>query len=142
MFEFEKVPTRDVFRQPNLEAERGEFVRVGCKFGIDDSVLMYQAEQQGSMIKLTNDIWSQLDNTDSYRITVDDHEAAASFATMNQRDYHKVAEQMYVEAVDAPIIMKYGVMYHLVSGNTRLMAARAYGVTPNVWMFEVEDHAA
>ena len=136
----EKSPGREVFRKPNLETERGEFVRVGSAFGIDDSVLMYQAEHEGSMIKLTDDMWSQVRNTESYHVAVDGHDEAAEIALRHSRNYHAVAEQMYTEPIDAPIIMKYGDIYHLVSGNTRLMAARAYGVTPNVWMFEVEEN--
>lgn len=138
---FEKSPGREVFREPNLEVERGEFRRVASTFGIDDSVLLYQAEHEGSMVKLTDAIWSQLSNTDSYQIAADGHEAASEIAATYSRDYHAIAEQMYVEPIDAPIIMKYGDTYHLVSGNTRLMAARAYGVTPNVWLFEVANNA-
>lgn len=137
---FEKSPSREVFRKPNLETEHGEFVRVGSAFGIDDSVLMYQAEHDGSIIKLTDDIWSQVSNTDSYHIAVDGHDQADEIALQYGRNYHAVAEQMYTEPIDAPIIMKCGDIYHLVSGNTRLMAARAYGVTPNVWMFEVAEN--
>lgn len=135
---FEKPIVREVFREPNFESERGEFARVAQTFGIDDSVLVYQAEKQGRMVTLTDDMWSQLGNTDSYRIAADGHDDAAEFAAMNNRDYRAVAEAMYVAPIDAPIIMKFGDTYHVVSGNTRLMAARAYGVMPNVWLFEVD----
>lgn len=40
--------------------------------------------------------------------------------------------------LDAPIIMKRGDQTHLVSGNTRLMVARAMGIRPQVWVFEVD----
>lgn len=144
---FEKPSTREVFKKPDIQAEKGEFERVGQLFGIDDSVLMYLAQAEGSMVPLTDDLWSTLSNSDSFDIPVEGHDVAERLAQSNGRDYHAVADRMYAglvsgEALDAPIIMKHGNQYHVVSGNTRLMAARAYGVTPPVWLFEVDSHEA
>lgn len=137
---FEKPMMRELFRKPNIQSEVGEFKRTGLKFNIDDSVLMYQAENNGILIPLTDDLWRSLDNTNSYQIKRGDHEAASELATSVGRDYKAVSEEMYVQPVDAPIIIKFGNKLYLIAGNTRLMASRAYGVTPNVWLFEVDDN--
>lgn len=142
---FEQLPSRDIFKKPTLQNEIGELRRAAQHFGIDDSVLMYLAETEGRLIPLSQEIWSQLDNTDSFNVKSDDHDTAATYASMNGRDYHQIADSIYAsgigaEKLDAPIIMKYGDQYHLVAGNTRLMACRAYGVTPNVYLFTVDTH--
>ncbi len=143
---FEKPASREVFCKPDIQAEKGEFERVGQLFGIDDSALLFLA-QDGNLQPLDEDTWSQLGNTDSYSIPQDGHDIAEEHAAAAGKDYRSVAEAMYAgvasgEPIDAPIIMKFGNQYHLVSGNTRLMAARAYGAAPQVWVFEVADNEA
>ncbi len=140
----ERAPKKDIFKKPSLVAEKGEFLRVAQAFGIEDSVLFYSAENEGKIVTLDDDTWSMLENSDSYHIPKDGHEIAAALAEESGRDYHVVADAIYGgvmvgEPLDAPIVMKIGERYHLVSGNTRLMAARAYGVTPNVLLFEVDQ---
>jgi len=143
----EKLSKKDVFASPNIQAEKSEFERVAKKFGIDVSVLTFLAERYGKLTELNDDIWSQLKNTDSYKVPVDGHDTAEIYATIAGRNYHAVAEAVYAgvslgKQLDAPIIIKCGEEYHLVSGNTRLMATRAYGVIPNVWIFEVDKNEA
>ena len=137
---------KNVFSKPDLYAEKGEFERVANTFNIDSSVLLWAAEQ-GKMVTLNEDIWSVLQNSDSFSLHKDDHEAAQTLANFAERNYHEVAEALYAgvaaeKPISAPIVMKYDDdQYHLVSGNTRLMVARAYGVTPKVWLFEVDSNA-
>jgi hypothetical protein len=139
---FSRENPKEVFSKPDIFSEKGEFERVADTFNIDSSVLLWSA-QQGSMTQLTEDIWSTLQNTDSYSVEKDDHDTAHQHAESVGRNYRVVAEAIYAgvannEPIHAPIVMKIGNAYHLVSGNTRLMAARAYGVAPKVWLFEVE----
>ena len=134
--------TKEVFSLPNIFSKKSEFERVADIFNIDSSVLMWAADQ-GNMVPLTESVWSALQNTNSYTLNKGDHDLAQNHAELAGRDYHEVAEAMHAgvagnNPISAPIIMKYGNIHHLVSGNTQLMAARCYGVDPKVWMFEVD----
>lgn len=142
--QIDKGNPKEVFSKPDIYSEKGEFERVARTFNIDSSILLWAA-QQGSLAPLTEDIWLTLENTDSYNIEIDGHEVAGQYAEEVGRNYTEVAEAMYAgvaknEPIDAPIVMKIDETYHLVSGNTRLMAARAYGVMPKVWMFEIDSN--
>lgn len=141
---FGKENPKEVFSKPDIFSEKGEFERVASTFNIDSSVLLWSA-QQGSMTQLTEDIWSTLQNTDSFSVEKDDHDTATQHTESIGSDYREVAEAIYAgvannQLIHAPIVMKIGNLYHLVSGDTRLMAARAYGVTPKIWMFEVDSN--
>jgi hypothetical protein len=139
----ERAPIKEIFSAPNIRAEKEGFTRVARQCDIDESVLLYTAEYEGKMVTLTDEVWGQLEDTNSYTIDPNEHDVAAEHALADGKDYHAVADAMYAglmagKPIDAPIIMKQGEMYYLISGNSRLMAARAYGVMPPVWMFEVE----
>ena len=126
------------FKWPDIEAEWGEFDRVAKRFEIDESVLMFQA-RNGELVDLDEDMWSNLENTDSNRFLPGGLEAAHRFAAEVGRDSHNLLHKIEAgEALDAPIIMQIGDIYHLVAGNTRLMVARAKGVTPKVLLFSVD----
>lgn len=128
------------FNQPDIFREKGELERVAKKFGIDSSVLLYQA-QQGNMRTLNETDWCTLDNTDSYYIESGDWETVASHAQEQEivRDWESIKTALETGTqLDAPIIMKIGDQTHLVSGNTRLMVSRALGIKPQVWVFEVD----
>ena len=137
----EAIPERVQFKKPNIRSESGEFSRVADEFGYDDFVLMYLAEQEGKTLNLNEEIWSRLENTDSYDIEEGDWQTVARHAGSVSRDYldlkQKLSEGVELET---PIVMKVGERLHLVSGNTRLMVARAFGLKPQVLIFEVEPH--
>jgi hypothetical protein len=126
------------FVAPDLLHEMGEFERVAEKFGIDSSVLLFQAKQ-GELVPLDEQVWAKLDNTDSNQFADGDMDAATHNAQEAGRNIADILSKLQAGTpLDAPIIMQYGEMYHLVSGNTRLMAARALGITPTVLLFDVE----
>ncbi len=126
------------FKWPDIEAEGGEFERVAKKFEIDESVLMFQA-RDGELVDLDEDMWSNLENTDSNRFSPGDLETAHRFAAEAGRDSHNLLHRIETgETLDAPIIMQIGDTYHLVAGNTRLMVARAKGIRPKVLLFSVD----
>ncbi|MFT5849903.1 MAG: ParB-like chromosome segregation protein Spo0J, partial [Patiriisocius sp.] len=55
------------------------------------------------------------------------------------RDWELLRDRLQSgQATDAPIVMKFGDRYHLVAGNTRLMAAKALGVRPQILLFEID----
>lgn len=130
------------FRYPNLEAERGEFERVARTYGADLETLLFLAEEEGTLKNLDEDLWASLENTDSNRFGLGewDEVREASEAQEVKRDWESLKEKMERgEPLDAPIIAVVEGAPHLVSGNTRLMVARALGITPKVLLFEYRN---
>jgi hypothetical protein len=130
------------FRFPDINAEQGEFERTGKAYGLDHIELMRQAETMGRLMELSEEVWSRLGNTDSFDIgesgwnTVRQHSDSQEV----KRDWESLKNLLVRgDAVDAPIIMKRRGEYHLVSGNTRLMVARALGMRPHVLLFEIHE---
>lgn len=66
----------------------------------------------------------------------------AEFSDEASRDWMKLRDAISARRpLNAPIIMQLSERYHLVSGNTRLMVARAAGITPTVLLFTVDTAA-
>lgn len=130
----------EYFKYPNIEKEEGEFGRVAKEFGVETSVLMFQA-RNGELLQLTEDLLERLENTDANSIKVGSWEAVNDHSNPDgvyKRDWEELKRKMELgKVLDAPIIMKIGDRYHLVSGNTRLMVSRAKGIYPKVLLFEV-----
>lgn len=89
-------------------------------------------------------MWGTLDNTDSFDIPSEgwekvaehiDHTNQETGATRSWQDLKQKMEQG--RELDAPIVLKYQNELHLVSGNTRLMVARALGKTPKILLVEM-----
>ncbi|MFM2381329.1 MAG: hypothetical protein RLZZ76_96 [Candidatus Parcubacteria bacterium] len=137
----ESIPEKSPkFVFPNIQNEKGELERVATTFGIDSSVLYYEAKN-GEMVVLENDVWTILENTDSNKIDVGDFVKVKEFSDEYKRDWVDLKTKIESgKTIDAPIIMKYGSRYHLVSGNTRLMVSRALDIQPRVLLFEVYNH--
>ncbi len=137
----ESLAGGDNFKKPDVLAERGEFTRVAATFGFDEGVLMHVASNEGRLVPLSAVVWNELDNTDSNRFEIGEWSAVAEHATAVGRDWQTIKEAFEKgQQYDAPIVMKFRDAYHLVSGNTRLMVARALGIEPRVWLFEVYDN--
>ena len=125
------------FEYPDIFAETGEFERVAQSFGIDLSVLEYQA-QNGDLVTLEEDVWNSLENTDSRTIEVGDWRQVEELSSQVNRNWEDLKNKLENGTVlEAPIIMKFGDRYHLVAGNTRLMISKALGVVPQVLLFEI-----
>jgi len=141
MKEIFETDTSDNFKYPDIENEKVEFDRVAQTFGIETSVLMFEAHT-GELVQLTDDVWNKLENTDANSFEVGDWEAVHDHSNPNgqkKRDWEELRDKISKGTVlDAPIIMKFGDRYHLVSGNTRLMVSRAKGIQPKVLLFEVD----
>lgn len=134
-FEF----TKEIFAFPDIEAERGEFERVAATFGVDSDTLIFLAQEEGKLVDLPMDVWDTLENTDSDTVVQGDWDRVGEIYSgpeyhRDWREYRKRIEGGM--SVDAPIIMKYDGVYHLISGNTRLVVSRALGITPKVLLFE------
>jgi 8-oxo-dGTP diphosphatase len=89
-------------------------------------------------VKLTNDIWSKLENTDSNDLKKDDwdyvYDIAKKYGKTNPDILKKSLED---GSYERPLIIKYNNRYILVAGNTRLTTAKAMGMNPNVVIADV-----
>ena len=134
------------FAFPNVETERGEIERVGQEFSeeeLDVFVSRFiEVAKKAQLISMSEEMWSRLENTDSYDILPGDWEKVDSHFVAGKpeapRDWQKLKSKLEKgENLDAPIIYQKGDKLHLVSGNTRLMVVRALGKTPQVLLVNI-----
>lgn len=142
----EHTPTPEkshLFIFPNLRNEAGEIERMGEHFNIESEHFVEEVIERAlksSLIPLQEDMWVKLENTDSTDIAPNDWETVAYHAGHVGRDWVSLKEKMEKrEPLDAPIIAKIENIYHLVSGNTRLMISRALGITPEILLVDISD---
>ena len=137
-----------VFVFPSVEKEPGEIEKVARKYNPQNPeafvCIFYERAQQVRLVDLTEDMWGTLDNTDSFDIPRNGWEQVAEHidytnqetgANRNWEDLRQKMEQG--QELDAPIVLKHSDEIHLVSGNTRLMVARALGKTPKILLVEM-----
>jgi hypothetical protein len=122
---------------PSFEEEVGEFKRITGLFNIPLSSLQLLFPE-GTAEELSDESWSQLENTDSWETTT--LELVFEAATQVGRD-----AQSLLEAFQADRPMKMPIVLclesgkeHLVSGNTRLMVCRALGKRPQVFKLRLK----
>lgn len=144
----QKLSNPEVFIFPNLKDQVGEIERVAQLYAPqnehDFRENFLEASKQGQLVDLTEDLWSKLENTDSYDIKSGDWEKIEEYINFSNiengsnRDWNDLKQKIEQgQQVDAPIILKYDDTFHLVSGNTRLMVSRALGKTPKVLIVEM-----
>jgi hypothetical protein len=134
------------FVSPEIAKEAGEIRRVAEEvFGDRDAEnflsRFMEAAKTAPLTELSEDMWSQLENTDSYGIPPQDwslvEEHAVAGHSSNSRDWQLLKARYEQGAtIEAPMVLKANGILHLVSGNTRLMVARALGITPKVLLVE------
>lgn len=137
-----------MFIFPNVRRERGEIERVAQTYRPLHPTSFVQdfleKAQQASLVNLSEEMWSLLDNTDSFDIPINgweqvaahiDHTNHETGATRDWEDLKIKMEQG--KELDAPIILKQVNDMHVVSGNTRLMVARALGKVPKVLLVDM-----
>lgn len=132
--------------RPDLEQEMGEILRVAKKFGNtpkhESSITekLKNGIQNGALVELTDNLWSKLENTDSWNIGMGNFTLVRSFAEEYSRDDQKILEAMRQgKSMESPVIAQFGDTLHLVSGNTRLMLTKALGKTPKVIIVRVDE---
>jgi len=117
--------------------EESEIERTAEEFNIPLEDLKY-AFTAGSMVILSDDIWSKLENSDSYDITsLDD---AIKLAKQYGKNWKSILTAIKDGTImDPPMVLNYDkTRYYLVGGNTRLMFYKALGVTPKVLMATID----
>lgn len=133
---------------PNIERELGEIERVAHTYNPQDPEAFirrfHEVARHSELSDLTEEAWSSLGNTDSFDIPRNgwaqiteqiDHTNKETGANRNWAELRQKMEQG--QELDAPIVLKHSSETHLVSGNTRLMVARALGKTPKILIVEV-----
>jgi cytidyltransferase-like protein len=128
--------TNDIFADL-VTKEESEIERTAEDFNIPLEDLKY-AFIAGGMVILTDDIWSKLENSDSYQITsLDD---AIKLAKEYGKNYKPTLDAIKNgEILDPPMILNYDKdKYYLVGGNTRLMFYRALGIEPKVLLATID----
>ncbi len=145
----EQKPQKETFIFPDIQKEIGEITRVAQKYSsqnIESFVSAFiEKAQKCNLTDLIEEMWSTLENTDSYEIPeggwdkVKEHTDHYNKETGSQRNWEDLKQKIDQGLeLDAPIILKYKGELHLVSGNTRLMVARAAGIQPKVLIVEME----
>jgi cytidyltransferase-like protein len=111
--------------------EEDEIERTADVFNIPLEDLKY-AFTAGSMVILSDDIWSKLENSDSYEVTSLD--GAIKLAKQYGKDWKPTLDAIKNGTiVDPPMILNYDkTRYYLVSGNTRLMFCKALDIEPKI----------
>jgi hypothetical protein len=117
--------------------EESEVERTAQVFNIPLEDLKY-AFIAGGMIILSDDIWSKLENTDSYNIT--SIEDAVKLANQYGKKWKSTLSAIKnSEVLDPPMILNYDKdRYYLVGGNTRLMFYKALGIEPKVLLATID----
>jgi hypothetical protein len=139
--------------RPDLEKEKGEIERAVRSFlnkDINEQNIAQVIEilNNSPITELSDAAWEQLENTDSFHnITPGELETArriceeynTELEERNKRNFDTLLNGFHPgSTMECPTILKNaeGKM-HLISGNTRLMIARALGIQPKVIIAEV-----
>ena len=118
------------WKKPDVDEEQGEIERTALALGIDNYEDIVAKAKKSKLEPLTEEVWSQLENTDSY--DTDTVKKADALAREYNRDIASVFDGMGKELPSPIVLLRDGEPPYLVGGNTRLMASRALGHTPKV----------
>ena len=88
---------------------------------------------------LYKEIWDKLENTESNEIEPGDFKSVFKIADMyNKSNPLKLVRKLRAGTYQYPLIVRFeDDRYHLVAGNTRLSTAAALGVTPMVFIADI-----
>ena len=130
--------------RPNIQGEIEELQRVVQYLNRDEGVDisthdLVNAFQDSEEEVLSNEVWSQLENTESNTIEKGDFDVVLDIARKYKKSNPiKLAKKLKSGDYERPMIVKFGNRYHLVSGNTRLCTAASLGMNPKVFIASVE----
>jgi len=133
----QKLPPKinPIFKNVDVEEEHDEIYRAAKKLGVDGEELKNKIKSAKPQ-RLSNEIWSQLQNTDSWEIS------SKGDVDKLSKEYNRDAESIREafkngEPLPTPMIAKKGNEYTLIGGNTRLMVSKEMGIKPVVVIVEV-----
>jgi len=130
--------------KPDVQGEIEELQRVVQYLNRDEGVDitvhdLVKAFQKSKETTLTDEVWAQLENTESNEIEKGDFDAVMDIAKKyDKSNPKKLAEKLKSGDYKRPLIVKFGNRYHLVSGNTRLSTAASLGLHPKVFIASIE----
>ena len=138
---------------PDLHSpqEIGELQRVAQLFNPDDpeSIIQrfYERSANINIQPLDEELLNKLDNTDAGDVEKGDFDTVdrklaeiTANDPLSQRDWKDLMTKIIGGAeMDMPVIVKYGDIFHLMSGNTRLMISRALGKVPEVAIIDISE---
>jgi hypothetical protein len=131
--------------RPDLKGEMDELQRVVQDLSRDENIEttvkeLVNAFNDSTEERISDEVWSKLENTESNEIEKGDMKAVYKIAkTYNKTNPQKLAQSFADGDYKRPLIVQFGDRYHLVAGNTRLCTAAALGIKPNVFIAKIED---
>jgi hypothetical protein len=129
--------------RPNIEGEMDELQRLSqdlkrdedIDVSVDDLVKAFQESEEQT---LSNDVWTNLENTESNEIEKGDWDSVMNIAKKYKKtNPKKLKISIQKGDYSRPLIVKLGERYILVAGNTRLCTAAAMGINPKVFIAEI-----
>ena len=124
------------WKPPDLSAEVGEFERHASRFELSAEELEEHVSK-GQLIPMSKELYNTLQNTQMREVnSVEDLDRIGA---ENKKDFEGIKKGIEAGSeFNAPIVVqKEGESPWLVAGNTRLVAAAAYGITPKVWYVKI-----
>ena len=129
--------------KPNIEGEMDEFQRLSQDLKRDEDIdvsvdEIVNAFNNSKEETLTDDIWVNLENTESNEVEKGDWDTVMGIAkTYKKTNPIKLKKSIRDGDYSRPLIVKIGDRYILVAGNTRLCTAAAMGVNPKVFIANI-----
>jgi len=124
--------------QPLIKDEIDEIERTAQELNIPISDIE-NAFNTGNIVTLSDDVWSKLENSDSWDIK--SLEDAIELAKKYNKNWKPTLSAIKDnKTINPPFILNYNKdNYYLVGGNTRLMFYKALGITPKVLIGKLEQ---
>ena len=100
-----------------------------------------KAFKKAELQPLTDEVWSQLQNTESNQFELGDMAGVKDMAKRyNKSNPMKLAKKFVSGDYRYPMIVSFDGEYRLVAGNTRLSTAKAIGFRPNVYIADLNEN--
>ena len=130
-------------RKKYFQSEMDEFERAAQDLSRDEGIEvsvnhLLDAFEKAKEVKIPNDVWSKLENTESNQIKKGEINKVIALAKQYNKQHPKELKKALLSGdYRRPLILKFGDRYHLVAGNTRLCTAAALGIDPQVLIGEI-----
>lgn len=130
-------------QRPNIKGEMDEFQRLSQDLKRDEDIEVsvdeiVKAFKNSNEETLPDDVWGNLENTESNEIEKGDFDAVMDVANMYKKTNHKtLAKVLKSGDYSRPLILNIKDRYILVAGNTRLCTAAAMGMKPKVFIGKI-----
>ena len=130
-------------RKKYFQSEMDEFERAAQDLSRDEGIevsvnQLLDAFEKAKEVKIPNDVWINLENTESNQIKKGEINKVIALAKQYNKQHPKELKKALLSGdYRRPLILKFGDRYHLVAGNTRLCTAAALGIQPQVLIGEI-----